>query len=91
MCRVYCSFKLFIDCYNWILIYVNFFKPVDEETENIRQNIPPSYLYGSLSIDDFVQRLAQAGFTDPKVEEDIGCTLINLVRECKFNLIYKKL
>ncbi|RXG67625.1 Integrator complex subunit 9 [Armadillidium vulgare] len=56
-------------------------KPVDEETENIRQNIPPSYLYGSLSIDDFVQRLAQAGFTDPKVEEDIGCTLINLKDE----------
>ena len=56
-------------------------KALADEEEASDHNLSRCYPYGSLSVDDVVQRLAQAGLTDAKVEEDAGGYIITLENE----------
>ncbi|XP_063600129.1 integrator complex subunit 9-like [Penaeus indicus] len=54
-------------------------KPLEDE--DTISKLPNSYPYGNLSVDDLVQRLAQAGLTDARVEELPGVCIITLENE----------
>lgn len=51
----------------------------DSEEESCPAPLPRCYPYGNLNVDDLVQRLAQAGLTDARVEERPGEYIITLV------------
>ncbi|KAK7075241.1 Integrator complex subunit 9 [Halocaridina rubra] len=53
-------------------------KPLEDSDDESATKYPQCYPYGNLSVDDLVQRLAQAGFTDAKVEELSGVFIITL-------------
>ncbi|KAK3862635.1 hypothetical protein Pcinc_031522 [Petrolisthes cinctipes] len=57
-------------------------KPVEDgEEESCPASLPRCYPYGNLNVDDLVQRLAQAGLTDARVEEHPGVYIITLSNE----------
>ncbi|XP_064116540.1 integrator complex subunit 9-like [Macrobrachium nipponense] len=56
-------------------------KPVEDSDDEMPTKYPQCYPYGNLSVDDLVQRLAQAGLTDAKVEELPGVYIITLENE----------
>lgn len=67
--HVSCIFLFYLPC-----------KPVDDsEEESCPAPLPRCYPYGNLNVDDLVQRLAQAGLTDARVEERPGEYIITLV------------
>lgn len=61
------------------MVFFFFIKQPLEDEDTISK-LPNSYPYGNLSVDDLVQRLAQAGLTDARVEELPGVCIITLVR-----------
>ncbi|XP_076045376.1 integrator complex subunit 9 isoform X2 [Oratosquilla oratoria] len=56
-------------------------KPLEDEDEVLAKHLPKCYPYGSLLVDDLVQRLAQTGLTDAKVEEDQSGYIVTLANE----------
>ncbi|XP_076044786.1 integrator complex subunit 9-like [Oratosquilla oratoria] len=57
------------------------FDPLEDEDEVLAKHLPKCYPYGSLLVDDLVQRLAQTGLTDAKVEEDQSGYIVTLANE----------
>ncbi|KAG7173243.1 Integrator complex subunit 9-like [Homarus americanus] len=57
------------------------FQPVEDSDEETPNKLPRCYPYGNLNVDDLVQRLAQAGLTDARVEELHGVYIITLANE----------
>ncbi|XP_069190452.1 integrator complex subunit 9 isoform X2 [Procambarus clarkii] len=53
-------------------------KPLEDSDEEGSNKLPRCYPYGNLNVDDLVQRLAQAGLTDARVEELTGVYIITL-------------
>lgn len=49
--------------------------------EDILNKKPSNYTWGSLDIDEFIQKITQEGITDAKVEQVASGYIIHLVRK----------
>lgn len=49
--------------------------------EDILNKKPSNYTWGSLDIDEFIQKITQEGITDAKVEQAASGYIIHLVRK----------
>lgn len=90
-----CWLSFLLDCKNKSYWFDFFFKKVLEEgetkavttvgkkrvrlVEDILNKKPRNYTWGSLDIDEFIQKITQEGITDAKVEQVASGYIIHLV------------